>query len=39
MPHFWLGLMMIIVFAVELEWLPAGGYVPFCDDPVGNLGT
>ena len=36
-PHFWLGLMMIIVFAVELEWLPAGGYVPFRDDPIGNL--
>jgi peptide/nickel transport system permease protein len=36
-PHFWLGLMMIIVFAVELGWLPAGGYVPFTEDPVENL--
>ena len=36
-PHFWLGLMMIIVFAVELQWLPAGGYVPFRDDPLANL--
>ena len=24
-PHFWLGLLMIIVFAVNLDWLPAGG--------------
>jgi peptide/nickel transport system permease protein len=36
-PNFWLGLMMISLFAVELGWLPAGGYVPFKDDPLGNL--
>src|SRR5438552_1119229 len=24
-PHFWLGLMMIILFAVDLHWLPASG--------------
>jgi peptide/nickel transport system permease protein len=36
-PHFWLGLLMIIVFAVNLQWLPAGGYVSFRDDPLGNL--
>ena len=38
-PHFWLGLLMIILFAVDLHWLPAGGYVPFREDPVENLGT
>ncbi len=37
MPHFWLGLLMIIVFAVNLDWLPAGGYVPFREDPLENL--
>jgi peptide/nickel transport system permease protein len=36
-PHFWLGLLMIIVFSVNLHWLPAGGYVPFSQDPVENL--
>jgi len=33
LPNFWLGLMMIIVFAVHLGWLPTGGYVNFTDDP------
>ena len=36
-PNFFLGLMMIIFFAVKLGWLPTGGYVPFTEDPVGWL--
>jgi peptide/nickel transport system permease protein len=36
-PHFWLGLLLIILFAVRLGWLPASGYVAFGDDPVENL--
>jgi peptide/nickel transport system permease protein len=36
-PHFWLGIMLILVFAVQLGWLPAGGYVELTDDPIGNL--
>src|SRR5207248_9705371 len=35
-PHFWLGLMLIIVFAVDLHWLPAGDYVPIAH-PLANL--
>lgn len=31
-PNFWLGIMMILFFAVNLGWLPASGYVsPFED--------
>jgi len=36
-PHFWLGLLLILVFAVRLKILPASGYVPFVEDPVENL--
>jgi peptide/nickel transport system permease protein len=39
LPNFYLGLLMIIVFGVELGWLPTGGYVPFTTDPVGWLAT
>ncbi|OGK86141.1 MAG: peptide ABC transporter [Candidatus Rokubacteria bacterium GWC2_70_16] len=36
-PNFWLGIMLILLFSVRLGWLPASGFVPFWDDPVGNL--
>lgn len=36
-PHFWLGMMMIVLFSVKLGWLPASGYVPFSEDPLANL--
>ena len=36
-PNFFLGLLMIIFFAVKLGWLPSGGYVPFSQDPIGWL--
>jgi peptide/nickel transport system permease protein len=38
-PHFWLGVLAILVFAVHLRWLPASGYVPFSENPVRNLQT
>lgn len=36
-PHFWLGLLLILAFAVNLSVLPASGYVPFFEDPRANL--
>jgi peptide/nickel transport system permease protein len=36
-PAFLSAILLIYLFAVELRWLPATGYVPFNEDPVGNL--
>jgi peptide/nickel transport system permease protein len=36
-PHFWLSLLAILLFAVKLHWLPASGFVAFSSDPVENL--
>lgn len=37
MPNFWLGILMILLFSVELGWLPASGYVSLFEDLRGNL--
>jgi len=36
-PTFWLGIMLILFFSVRLHLLPASGFVPFFQDPLGNL--
>jgi peptide/nickel transport system permease protein len=36
-PNFWLGIMLILLLSVRLGWLPASGFVPFFQDPLGNL--
>jgi peptide/nickel transport system permease protein len=38
-PHFWLGIMLILLFAVRLGWLPASGYVPPWENLRLNLTT
>jgi peptide/nickel transport system permease protein len=38
-PNFWLGIMMILLVAVKLRWLPASGYVSPFEDPVQSLRT
>ncbi|HEY3683049.1 MAG TPA: ABC transporter permease [Streptosporangiaceae bacterium] len=35
-PHFWLGILLILAFAVHVPILPASGFVPITD-PAGNL--
>ncbi len=37
-PTFWLGILLILLFAVYLHWLPsASGYVSIFDDPLAAL--
>jgi peptide/nickel transport system permease protein len=36
-PAFLSAILLIYLFAVQLRWLPATGYVPFSEDPVANL--
>lgn len=33
-PDFWLGLVMVLIFAVSLGWLPSGGFTPFLQSPI-----
>ncbi|MDH6257409.1 ABC transporter permease [Bradyrhizobium sp. BR13661] len=37
MPSFLVAILLIYLFAVELRWLPATGYVPFTEEPLANL--
>ncbi len=36
-PDFWLGIILVLVFAANLVVLPPSGFVPFATDPVENL--
>lgn len=36
-PHFWFGIVLILVFAVNLHWLPSGGFVPLYGGVGQNL--
>jgi peptide/nickel transport system permease protein len=36
-PTYWLGLILLLLFAVQLKWLPVSGYVPFLEDPIENV--
>jgi len=33
-PEFFIGLLLVLVVALELGWLPATGYIPFSEDPL-----
>lgn len=36
-PSFWLGIMLVILFAVNLHWLPASGYVSIFENVTQGL--
>lgn len=36
-PDFWLGIMLVLLFAGTLKLLPPSGYTPLFDDPLANL--
>lgn len=36
-PNFWMATLLILLLGMTLRWLPAGGYVPFADNPAMNL--
>lgn len=37
LPNFWLGTLLAYFFAIKVQWFPPGGFIPFSEDPVGNL--
>lgn len=36
-PDFWLGIILVLLFAATLAWLPPSGYIPFSRSPLLNL--
>lgn len=36
-PYFWVGMVLVLLFALQLGWFPATGAVPFNQDPLGAL--
>jgi peptide/nickel transport system permease protein len=36
-PSYWLAILLMLLFAAKLGWLPAGGFVPFADNPLLHL--
>ena len=36
-PDFWSGIVLILLFGVSLQWVPAGGFTPLSDGVLANL--
>lgn len=36
-PNFWLATLLVMLFTLNLRWLPPGGFTPFFEDPLRNL--
>ena len=37
LPSFWIGILLILLFALSLRWLPSSGYVPWAENPLAAL--
>ncbi|MBI3455039.1 MAG: ABC transporter permease [Candidatus Rokubacteria bacterium] len=37
MPNFWIAILLIFLFSLQLRLLPSSGTVPLLEDPLGNL--
>ncbi len=37
LPNFFLGILLIFAFSVQLRWVPASGFVSLAEDPLRNL--
>ncbi|MEO6012114.1 MAG: ABC transporter permease [Devosia sp.] len=38
-PNFWFGMLLVLLFAVTLHWLPPGGFVPWYENPLGSIAS
>ena len=39
LPNFWVAIILALIFAVNLRWFPAIGYIPITESPLGWLST
>lgn len=37
LPSFWVGILLVLAFAVVNRWLPASGYVSFAENPADHI--
>lgn len=37
MPSFWLAMLLIMFFSIQMRWIPPSGYVPFIKDPIASM--
>src|SRR4029077_11822570 len=36
-PYFWVGMVLVLIFGLQMGWFPATGAVPFSQDPLGAI--